>query len=54
MANPDAAVLARRAGNQAQGRTRVDIERVYTLDEGPAAITDFGKGTLGKRVIAID
>ena len=54
MANPDAATLARCAENQAQGRTRVNIERVYTLDEGPTAIADFSKGTLGKLVIAVD
>jgi NADPH:quinone reductase-like Zn-dependent oxidoreductase len=54
MAVPDPAMLARCAGNQAQGRTRVHIERVYTLGEGPTAIADFGNGTLGKLVIAID
>ena len=50
-ANPTQAVLDRLAENQAQGRTRVTIQRVYGLDEAPAALRDFAKGTLGKLVI---
>ena len=53
MANPDAATLDRLADNHLKGRSRVHIERSYGLDETPAAIADFGKGTLGKLVIAV-
>ncbi|MBF6592728.1 MAG: NADP-dependent oxidoreductase, partial [Ktedonobacterales bacterium] len=39
--------------NQAEGRTRVTIQRTYPLEEAPAALTDFAAGTLGKLVIVI-
>lgn len=52
-ANPTPATLDRLARNQAEGRTHVIIERVYDLDDTPAALADFARGTLGKLVIAI-
>ena len=33
---------------------RVVTQRVYGLDQVPAALTDFGGGTLGNLVISID
>lgn len=52
-ANPTPATLERLARNQEEGRTHVIIERVYDLDDTPAALADFVRGTLGKLVIAI-
>jgi NADPH:quinone reductase-like Zn-dependent oxidoreductase len=51
---PTEEVLNRLAANQAQGRTRVAIQRTYRLEEAPAALQDFAAGTLGKLVIAVD
>jgi NADPH2:quinone reductase len=51
-ATPDPATLARCAANRIKGH-RVSIERVYSLEESPSALTDFAAGTLGKLVIAI-
>jgi NADPH2:quinone reductase len=53
-ANPGPATLDRLADNHAQGHTRVAIQRVYALEEAPAALTDFASGTLGKLVIIIE
>jgi NADPH:quinone reductase-like Zn-dependent oxidoreductase len=53
-ANPTRAILERIAEYQASGRTRVMIQRSYTLDETTAALADFAKGTLGKLGIVID
>ncbi len=52
-AEPTRAILERLAEYQASGRTRVMIQRSYTLDEAPAALTDFARGTLGKLGIVI-
>ena len=49
--NPTPAVLDHLAENQAQGRARVTIQRVYSPDEAPAALRDFASGKLGKLVI---
>jgi len=53
-ANPTPATLDRLADNQASRHTIVKIQRVYSLDSAPAALADFGSGTLGKLVIATD
>ena len=50
-ANPDPATLDRCAASQGNGSTRVRIQRTYPLDQAPAALADFGGGTLGKLVI---
>jgi NADPH2:quinone reductase len=50
-ANPDTATLARCAHNRAEDVTRVHLQRTYTLDELPTALTDFAGGTLGKLAI---
>jgi NADPH2:quinone reductase len=50
-ANPTADTLSRLAEHQATGTTRVTIQRVYGLDDAPAALSDFARGTLGKLVI---
>lgn len=52
-ANPAPATLARLAGNQAEQRTRVTVQRVYALDQATDALGDFGAGTLGKLVITV-
>jgi NADPH:quinone reductase-like Zn-dependent oxidoreductase len=52
-ADPTRATLERLAENQASGRTRVIIQRSYTLDETTAALADFARGTLGKVGIVI-
>jgi NADPH:quinone reductase-like Zn-dependent oxidoreductase len=52
-ADPTRAILERLAEYQASGRTRVMIQRSYTLDETPAALADFARGTLGKLGIVI-
>ena len=52
-ANPDRATLDRCASNHAEHVTRVHLQRTYTLDETPAALTDFAGGTLGKIAISI-
>jgi NADPH2:quinone reductase len=51
-ANPDPMTLARCEANRIHGH-RVSIERVYSLQQAPTALTDFAAGTLGKLVIAI-
>jgi NADPH:quinone reductase-like Zn-dependent oxidoreductase len=53
-ADPAPATLDRLAANQAQGRTRVTIQRTYRLDEAPAALAAFAAGKVGKLVIVID
>jgi NADPH:quinone reductase len=50
-ANPDAATLDRCAADRGDGTTRISIQRTYHLDEAPAALADFGGGTLGKLII---
>lgn len=50
-ANPTPDTLARCADNHTQGHTSVEIQRVYPLDEGPAALAQFANGTLGKLII---
>jgi NADPH:quinone reductase-like Zn-dependent oxidoreductase len=52
-AEPTRVILERLAENQASGRTRVMIQRSYTLDEITAALADFARGTLGKLGIVI-
>ncbi|HEY9426274.1 MAG TPA: NADP-dependent oxidoreductase [Gemmatimonadaceae bacterium] len=52
-ADPTRATLERLAENQASGRTRVVIQRSYTLDETTSAFADFNRGTLGKVGIII-
>jgi NADPH:quinone reductase-like Zn-dependent oxidoreductase len=53
-ADPAPTTLDRLAANQAQGRIRVIIQKVYRLDEAPDALAAFAAGTLGKLVIVID
>jgi NADPH:quinone reductase-like Zn-dependent oxidoreductase len=48
---PSRDILDRCAENHAQGRTRVEIQRVYGLDQGPAALAEFANGKLGKLLI---
>lgn len=50
-ARPTQATLDRLAANQAEGRTSVNIQHVYSLEDAAAALTDFAGGTLGKLVI---
>jgi NADPH:quinone reductase len=50
-ANPTPDILDRLAEYQAQGATRVVIQRTYPLDQAPQALTDFASGTLGKLII---
>jgi hypothetical protein len=52
-ANPDRATLDRSASNHAEHVTRVHLQRTYTLDEAPVALTDFASGTLGKIAVSI-
>ncbi len=52
-ADPTRAILERLAEYQASGRTRVMIQRSYTLDDTPAALADFARGTLGKLGIVV-
>ena len=51
LASPTSATLERLAQNQATGRTSVSVQRVYSLQQAPAALADFAAGTLGKLVI---
>lgn len=51
MANPDAATLERVAANQANGNTRVNVQRTYPLHQAAEALDAFTAGTLGKIVI---
>lgn len=53
-ANPTPATLERLAANQAEGRTRVAIQRTYPLAEAPAALAAFAAGKVGNIVIVID
>ncbi|WP_163541931.1 NADP-dependent oxidoreductase [Occultella kanbiaonis] len=53
-ANPAPETLARLAQNQADGATRVTVQRTYPLADVPAAFADFAAGTLGKLVVTID
>jgi len=53
-ANPTADILNRLAGNQDRGDTKVTVEQTYPLEDAAQALTDFGAGTVGKRVIVID
>ena len=50
-ANPTPDILERLAAHEAQGTTRVVIERTYPLDQAPQAVADFASGTLGNLVI---
>ena len=50
-ADPTPDALARLAENESSGRSTVTIQRVYPLDEVPAALGDFAAGTLGKLVV---
>ena len=52
-ANPSTSTLQTLATNQAENRTAVTVQRVYGLDETPAALADFAGGKLGKLVIGI-
>lgn len=52
-AEPTRTILERLAEYQASGRTRVIIQRSYTLDDVPDALADFARGTLGKLGIVI-
>ena len=52
-ANPTADILNRLAGNQDSGDTKVTVEQTYPLDDAARALTDFGAGSVGKRVIVI-
>lgn len=53
-ANPTPETLDLLAANQAQGKTRVVIERTYPLAEAPQALRDFMGGKLGKLAIVIE
>jgi NADPH:quinone reductase-like Zn-dependent oxidoreductase len=53
-ANPTPETLDRLARHQADGTTRVVVQKVYALDAAPAAFADFGAGTLGKLVISTE
>jgi len=50
-ANPAPATLDRLARHQAEGTTRVVVQKIYSLDATHAAFADFGAGSLGKLVI---
>lgn len=52
-ATPTPQTLGRLGENQAAGRTRVRIEESYPLADTAAAFDRFGRGTLGKLVIAV-
>ena len=52
-ANPTTDTLDTLAHNHAQAHTAVTVQRHYPLDEAPAALADFGRGTLGKLVITM-
>jgi NADPH:quinone reductase len=52
-ANPSETTLERVAKHQAEKHTTVTVQRVYQLDDAPAALEDFAAGTLGKLVIAV-
>ncbi|NHI17538.1 NADP-dependent oxidoreductase [Microbacterium excoecariae] len=47
------ATLERIARNHVDGVTGVTVQRVYSLEEAPLALTDFTRGTLGKLVVAV-
>jgi len=51
---PSASTLDRIAENHESGHTTLTVQRVYDLADAPAALGDFGAGTLGKLVISID
>ncbi len=51
-ANPSPETLDRVARNQAEGLTRVNIQRTYPLEHAAEAFRDFAAGTLGKLVIS--
>lgn len=53
VAMPTAEVLDRLAGEVAEGRLRVPVQRTYKLEEVPQAIADFAAGSLGKLAINI-
>lgn len=52
-ANPSTATLERIARHESDSHTSVTVERVYSLEETPAAFADFAGGTLGKLVVSI-
>jgi NADPH:quinone reductase-like Zn-dependent oxidoreductase len=53
MANPDSATLDRLAADVAAGRVRLPVTRTYSLIDVPAAIADFGAGSLGKLAVSL-
>jgi hypothetical protein len=53
-ANPTSDDLGRSATSLARGETAIHIQQVYPLAQVQDAFDQFGRGTLGKLVIAID
>lgn len=53
MANPAPGTLDRLADHNATGHTTVTVQQIFDLDATTDAFASFGKGTLGKLVIAI-
>jgi NADPH:quinone reductase-like Zn-dependent oxidoreductase len=53
MANPTPETLDRLAADLAAGRITVPVTRTYTIDEVPAAFSEFTSGTRGKIAITI-
>jgi NADPH:quinone reductase-like Zn-dependent oxidoreductase len=52
-AMPTTEVLNDLADAVASGRLTIPIQRTYTLDQVPAALSDFEQGALGKLAIAV-
>jgi NADPH2:quinone reductase len=52
-ANPDPATLQRAAGHRTDGTCQVHVQKTYSLDQAPEALSAFAAGTLGKLVITI-
>lgn len=50
-AQPTPEILAAILADQQAGRTRVEVQRTYSLDEAAAALDDFRAGTRGKLVV---
>jgi NADPH:quinone reductase-like Zn-dependent oxidoreductase len=50
-ANADAVTLGRAATHQAEGVTRLEVQRTYPLEQASDALAAFASGTLGKLVI---
>jgi NADPH:quinone reductase-like Zn-dependent oxidoreductase len=51
-ANPAPTTLDRLARHQAEGTTRLVLQKIYPMDATPAAFADFAAGSLGKLVIS--